>query len=118
MKEKRSVYLLDPKWGNRQCCQMLCDTSIPLFNFKTSFEFPLGRGFSVLNKMRAAGLDDFFWSTETHSTSQSPTALLRLLHPNQLKDRLEVDNYNSIANINRFCITRNVIFKGTDEIVQ
>ena len=45
MKEKRGVYLLDPKWGNCQCCQILCDASVPLFNCKISFEFPMGRGY-------------------------------------------------------------------------
>jgi len=45
MKEKRAVCLLDPKWGNLQCCEMLCDASVPVFKCKTSFEYPHGRGY-------------------------------------------------------------------------
>jgi hypothetical protein len=65
---------------------------------------------SVLNKMRAAGIDDV-WCTETRSTSDSRATLFWLLHPNQLNDRRAVDNYNFIANTNKLCVTKTLVLK-------
>jgi len=65
---------------------------------------------SVLNKMRADGLDDV-WCTETHSTSDSRAASFWFLHPNQLNDRLAVDNYNFIVNTNELHIIKPLFLK-------
>ena len=89
-----------------KCYAMLL---FPYLIVRHHLNFRWGAFISVLNKMRAARLDDI-WCTETHSTSNSRG---RILPPasNQLDDRLAVDYYNFVANTNKLYITKTLFLK-------